>query len=147
MTSHRPPSIWFEVEQRDRWWPTTLLAIAVVAIAVAMAVIGLPSADTHTPLHHMGIMDPGCGGTRAIRLAAMGQWTESWRYNPIGIPLFVGCVVVILRAAVGWVSGRWLTLRISWTHRGKVVGWIVLVATIVALEINQQSNAALLMSR
>ena len=146
-TLHSPPSIWFEVERRDRWRVMTWSAVAIAAIAVTMAVIGLPAFDAHTPLHHAGIMDPGCGGTRAIRLAAMGNWPASWQYNPVGIPLFVGCGLLILRAVIGWVSGRWLSLRIAWTHRGKVIAWTVFVVAVIALEINQQSHAALLVSR
>lgn len=146
-TSHRPPSISLKVERSDRWQPVTWLALAFGVAAVAMAIIGLPSVDLHMPPHHAGIMDPMCGGTRAVRFAAMGNWSESWRYNPIGIPFLVTVVLLILRAVVGWLSGRWLTIRIRWTGRGKLIAWLLLAAVVIALEINQQSNAALLMSQ
>lgn len=141
-----PPSISLKVERSDRWQPVTWLAFAAGIIAVTMVIIGLPPFDLHLPPHHAGIMDPFCGGTRAIRLAAMGNWAESWRYNPIGVPLFIVCVMLMVRAVVGWISGRWVTLRIHWTRRGKVIAWLLGAALVIALEINQQAHAELLMS-
>lgn len=113
---------------------------------MVMAIIGLPPVDLHMPPHYAGIMDPLCGGTRAIRLAAMGDWGASWRYNPIGIPLLIVCVILVVRAAIGWLSGRWLTLRIRWTRRGKQIAWLLVAAAVIALEINQQAHVELLMS-
>lgn len=139
--------VWVEVEKRDRWQPATWLAVAAAVIAVLMAIFGLPPIDLHMPPHYFGIMDPLCGGTRAIRLAAMGDWGASWRYNPIGIPLLVVLVALVARAAVGWITGRWVTLRVRWTRRGKAIAWVVVAVLVVALEINQQAHVDLLMSR
>lgn len=141
-----PPRVWFEVEHSDRWRAVTWLAIAAAAIALVMAIVGLPPVDLHMPPHYAGIMDPLCGGTRAIRLAALGHWSESWRYNPIGIPLLIICVILVVRAAIGWLFGRWLTLRIHWTRRGKQIAWLLVAVAVIALEINQQAHVELLMS-
>ena len=39
----------------------TAVALAGVAIAGTMAIVGLPTADLHGPLHRLGIMDPFSG--------------------------------------------------------------------------------------
>lgn len=143
----RRARIWFEVERHDRWQAVTWIAFAAIVIAVVMAVIGLPPIDFHTPLHYAGIMDPLCGGTRAIRLAAKGDWVASWRFNPVGIPLLIVCVLLAGRALVGWTTRRWVTLRIRWTRRGKLFAWLVVVAFLIALEINQQAHVGLLTSQ
>lgn len=143
----RRARVWVEVERRDRWQPVTWIATVAAVIAVVMAIVGLPPVDLHMPQHHAGIMDPLCGGTRAVRLAALGDWAQSWRYNPIGIPVLIVCVLLVQRALVGWVSGRWVSLRVRWTRRGKCLAWIVAAVLVVLLEINQQAHAELLMSR
>lgn len=141
-----PRRVRVEVDRRDRWRSLTWLAVAAVLIAFALALFGLPPVDLHAPPHYAGYMDPFCGGTRAIRLAAMGDWQASWRYNPIGVPLFLAFVLVIVRAAVGWTTGRWVTVRIDWTRRGRAAAWLVLIVLLIVLDINQQLHADLLMS-
>lgn len=135
-----------KVETNDRWRTASWLAGLAVAIAGLMAIAGLPPLDLHMPPHYWGIMDPLCGGTRAIRLAVMGEWSESWRYNPIGVPLLLVLVLLVLRAIVGLTTGRWFTPRLRWTRRRKVLAIVIATVLIVALEINQQAHADLLMS-
>jgi hypothetical protein len=118
-------------------WPA---AIGLVG-AAALAVVGLPPVDLHGPLHRLGIMDPFCGGTRAMRAAALGHLATAWRYNPLSVVLFLGAIVVIFRAAFGALSGRKLNLRLG---RPRLIG-AVAVALVAVLEVNQQLHASLLM--
>jgi hypothetical protein len=130
----------------DRWPRTTALAATGLTAGAVMAVAGLPPVDLHGPLHYLGIMDPLCGGTRSVRLALRGQWAAAWRYNPLGVPLVVGAVLLVLRAACARVTGRWLTVHIGWTGaRRRATRWAV-AALFVVLEVNQQSHAALLLA-
>jgi hypothetical protein len=131
------------------WEPTnrlrvlTLLAAGGIILGAVMAVFGLPHADLHGPLHrYFGIMDPFCGGTRSVFYAMRGQWARSWEYNPTGIPLVVGAALLVVRHAVGTVTGHWLnpTLRLPRSF------WIPLIVVgLAVLEVNQQIHAALLM--
>ena len=127
------------VEPRDahRW--LTGLAAAGLSLAAVLAVLGLPPVDLHGPLHRYGIMDPLCGGTRSVRLAARGEWATSWRYNPLGLVLLLGAAGVLLRAAVGAATGRWLTVTV---RRRLLVLAVVLAAAV--LQVRQQLNADLL---
>lgn len=135
------------LEAKDRWATWTRLAFTGVAAALTMALIGLPPVDLHGPLHQLGIMDPLCGGTRAVRLAAMGDWSKSWRYNPVGVPLAVGGAGLVLRAAVGSLTGRWVEIHVRLTPVWRRARWLVMAALIVALEVDQQLHATLLLSR
>lgn len=141
------PIVSMRRETTDAWLPASILAVVGTTVAVGLAVFGLPSIDLHGPLHFVGIMDPLCGGTRAIRLATQGRWAQSWQYNPVGIPVLVGLVALVLRAAVGLVTHRWYTVRVSWTRRRAWIALAVLLAVTIALEARQQSIATLLMSR
>lgn len=80
-----------------------------------MAVFGLPPIDLHGPLHWLGVMDPLCGGSRAARYTARGDWSMAWRYNPLGIVVVVGSAVLIVRAVVGTLLSRWLMVTAVWT--------------------------------
>ncbi|WP_460344466.1 DUF2752 domain-containing protein [Actinoallomurus acanthiterrae] len=119
------------------------LATFGLVIGGVMAVFGLPPVDLHGPLHFIGIMDPLCGGTRAVRLAMRGQWARSWSYNPLGVPLVIGAVLVLLRQIAGLVTGHWLNARL----RRSRLTTAVIIAVFIAIEINQQFHADLLMSR
>ncbi|MDP4014640.1 MAG: DUF2752 domain-containing protein [Candidatus Nanopelagicales bacterium] len=141
----RTRRVWLSLEDHDAWTGFTWFALGGLLLAVAMAIFGLPPLDMHGPLHAAGYMDPLCGGTRAVRLAAMGDFAESWRYNPIGIPVVLTGAVLVVRGAFGLISGRWPSMHIRWTRRGKWIAVAVVIALIVALEVNQQSHAELLM--
>ncbi|WP_156184822.1 DUF2752 domain-containing protein [Allosalinactinospora lopnorensis] len=107
MPAWRSP-VEFRVEARDRHPWFALAALGGLVLGGLMAVFGLPPIDIHGPLHYLGIMDPGCGGTRSVWAAMRGDLAMSWRYNPIGIPLVVGAVATLLRLLVGVATGRWL---------------------------------------
>ncbi|HET9658206.1 MAG TPA: DUF2752 domain-containing protein [Kineosporiaceae bacterium] len=118
-----------------------------IALAALMAVFGLPPVDLHGLAHYAGIMDPFCGGTRSVRLAARGDWSGSLRYNPIGIPVLLGGLAVLVRALVGWLAGRWLAVSAELVHRYPRVSAAVTGVLLVALEVNQQMHAELLLAR
>ena len=61
-TAATEPWITIAVTSRDEHRWLTLLAVAGLAIALGMAVFGLPPVDLHGPLHRVGIMDPLCEG-------------------------------------------------------------------------------------
>lgn len=113
----------------------------IIGVAL-LAVIGIPSADLHGPLHYLGIMDPLCGATRAMYLSVHGNLRQAMSYNP-GAPILLAAAgIVVLRAAVGAASRRWLTITFSRRSAAVLLG-----VALVALEVNQQSHAALLTSR
>ncbi|MBF6216087.1 DUF2752 domain-containing protein [Nocardia puris] len=98
--------------------------------------------DLHGPLHYIGIMDPFCGGTRATFLLLTGDVGESIRYNP-GVVALAGVVVVVLvRGAVGALTGWWLHITLRPRLRRLLL--IGVVVAVVALWVRQQVNADLL---
>lgn len=111
--------------------PGARAAAAVGSFAIpvlALGVLGLPTVDTHTPLHHLGIMDPLCGGTRATVALLRAHPLLAWRYNPgvlAGPPLLA--LAVRLRHRV--------------RRRVLVAAGLVLVAALTA---HQQIHAPLL---
>lgn len=136
----RTRPITFAVERTDRHRVLTAFAVAGLVAGGLMAAYGLPPVELHGPLHQMGVMCPVCGATRAVRFAMMGEWGTSLRYNPIGIPLVLGAGFLVVRAAVGAATRRWLNVRVRWTRSVVVV--IVLAAA--ALWVNQQLHVELI---
>jgi hypothetical protein len=135
------PRVSITLDDSNRHRPLTWLAAIGVVAAVIMAVFGLPPVDLHGPLHHAGIMDPLCGGTRSVRYAFRGEWALAWTYNPLGLLVAAGGVLVTLRAITGWLTGRWISAHV---HGRRAVFVILLVAT-AALAVRQQLHASLLM--
>ncbi len=126
---------------------STALAMVGLIIATAMAVFGLPPVDLHGPLHHFGIMDPLCGGTRAARLTTQGHLAQAWTYNPLGILAVLGAAAVVSRSGLGLVTGRWVNVDAVLTARQvRVLVTVVLVLSIL-LEIRQQQRSDLLTAR
>lgn len=134
------------VDSQDRYRWITLASIGLLAIAAGMAAFGLPPIDLHGPAHWVGIMDPLCGGTRAARYTALGEWGLAWRYNPLGIVTVVAVALLVLRAILGGLTRRWIALDVTWTRRGHRVAGIVVALLLIALEIRQQGRADLLMA-
>lgn len=127
------------LERRDAIPVWTWIALSGLGLALVLAVVGLPRADIHGPLHYLGVMDPFCGGTRSVYLTMHGRLTEAVRYNPAGPLLVLTAIAMLARALAGWATGHWLTLRVS--------RWIlvpIVVVALIALEVNQQLHAALL---
>ncbi|MEN4473924.1 DUF2752 domain-containing protein [Mycolicibacterium cosmeticum] len=136
------PEHWLQVSlgaRRPESLVWTWLALVGLVGAVILAVVGVPSVDIHGPLHYAGIMDPFCGATRSVYLTMRGQWEAALRYNPAAPLLLVAAVGLVLRAAAGWWTGRWVHLRVP---RRAVIVLVVVVG--IALEVRQQSIAPLL---
>lgn len=144
--SARGPALRVVREGFDRHRPLTVLALAGLGVGALLALFGLPPVDLPSSLNLVGVVCPLCGGTRAVYYAMLGQWDVSWAYNPLGVMLVTGAAVVIVRHVAGAVSGRWLNLRVRW-HRATVVGVSALLAAgILALWVNQQLHAELLVT-
>lgn len=122
--------------------PLIAVALAGIAVASGLAVFGLPGADLHSPLHRAGVMDPLCGGTRALLLAGRGDFAGSLWWNPLSLVLLGGAAAYLARGVAGLASGRWLNVTVLWRDRRV---WLVLVVAVVLLEVRQQSMREVLM--
>jgi hypothetical protein len=127
------------VRPHDAYPVWTWIALTGLVIAALLAVLGLLPVDLHGPLHHLGVMDPLCGGTRSVYLTMHGQLREAVRYNPAGPALVAGAVGVLIRAGVGRATGYWVGVPIP----KRILIPVALVA-LAALEANQQLHAVLL---
>lgn len=127
---------------RFRWM--TRLALGFAPAAAALWVFGIPPVDIHGPLHYAGIMDPLCGATRATYLLLSGDIGAAALYNP-GVFVIAAVVLAILvRGAVGKLTGRWFGLVVG--ARWRRILLVVFVAAVLMLWIRQQVNADLLMA-
>ncbi len=127
---------------RDTQPAWTGIAAVTLLGAGLLAVVGLPTADLHGPLHYLGVMDPLCGGTRSVYLTMQGRLSEAVGYNPAGPIVLAAAVIMVARAVVGQLFHRWLSIRIP----SQILLPVALVA-LVALEVNQQLHADLLTQR
>lgn len=143
---HVGPWVRAQSSYRDEHRLVTLAAIAGLGSATAMAVFGLPPIDLHGVLHRFGIMDPLCGGTRAARFAASGQWSQAWRYNPLGLFVVLAGAAASLRALTGLLTGRWVTVQFAWTPQRRRTAVALLAVLAVALTVRQQLRADLLVA-
>jgi hypothetical protein len=117
----------------------TRVAVLGLAAGITLRVVGVPHLDLHGPLHYLGIMDPLCGGTRAMFLLTSGHPAAAAQYNPIVFPFTTAALVQLARAAIEWGTGRRLQLSPS-----PAVRRILIAAGLVALaalEIRQQLHA------
>ena len=143
-TIHRIPGFGrVEILPEDHHRLLTLLAGAALLVGFLLAVFGMPPVDLHLPLHNLGVMSPTCGMTRGVAALLGGDVPGAWRYNPASFLTVAGAVTVLMRGAVGVVSGRWLTFFVDVTRPG----WVVIGAALLALWVNQQAHAELLMTR
>ena len=130
------------VDRNSLNWPSFAAAVTVLA-AIALRVMGVPTIDLHPPLHHLGIMDPLCGGTRATYLLLSGDAVGAARYNPGVFPLAAIVLTVLIRAGVGILTGRWLEVRLSRGARRTLLAAIGVALAV--LTVRQQLHAELLM--
>jgi hypothetical protein len=139
---HAPPSMRSAVlvRRHDAHALWTRITLCGLLVALLLAVLGVPHLDIHGPLHYLGVMDPFCGGTRSVYLTLHGHLRDAVRYNPAGPILVVAAIALVLRAAIGWSSRRWVDVHVP--PRLLIP---VAVVMLVALEVNQQLHAALLM--
>lgn len=124
----------------DYRWLTGLAGLLVGGVAV-LAMTGVPTVDPHGPLRYLGIMDPLCGATRAMYLSVHGRLRDALTYNPAAPILLATAGAILLRAAAGVLTHRWLTVVLP-----RYLSVAMLVAALAVLEVNQQSHAALLTS-
>ncbi len=143
MTTSPDRPIVLTATDRDRARWLTWLAVAMTLTAGALRIVGLPPIDLHGPLHRLGIMDPLCGGTRAMYLLTANDLAGAARFNPTVFPLAFAVVAALVRAGVGWSTGRWASIRVSPTVRRTLP--VVVLALVIALEARQQLRADLLM--
>lgn len=108
--------------------------------AIALGVFGLPPVDLHGPWHYLGLMDPLCGMTRATRALALGDLSLAWRYNPGSFVLAASASVLLARAGLGLLTGRWISAQVIWRR----TFWSAVIVATISLWINQQLNAHLL---
>jgi hypothetical protein len=137
---HRSPVRW-SWDDHDSVSGLTMVTALACTAAAAMAIFGLPPVDLHGPWHYLGVMDPLCGMTRAVRLLALGQVRQAVEYNPASPLLAAFGVVVLVRAAIGWARGRWLRVQV---HRSPLT-LSALALLVGLLWAHQQTHAALLM--
>ncbi|MBT9254605.1 DUF2752 domain-containing protein [Phycicoccus sp. MAQZ13P-2] len=133
------------VEDHDRYRWLTVVAIGGVVAATVLAVVGLPSVDTHGPLHRWGVMGPTCGATRAAVFTARGELGLAWTYNPLGIAAVAGAGVMVLRAGWGTLTSKWPAWVWSPAPTTRRVLWGTAWLLVVLLEVRQQGRADLLM--
>ncbi len=122
-------------------WLSPLAACGLVA-ATLLAIIGMPPVNLHSPLHFMGIMDPFCGMTRGAAATMRGELLTAWRFNPASPLILLLGVAALVRTGCGRFAGRWLTVD----YRRTTISTALIAIAVVALEINQQLNADLLMA-
>jgi hypothetical protein len=138
-----PRALRFWWSEADRHQALTGIAAAGLVIAGILAAFGLPPVDLHLPLHHLGIMDPACGMTRGVRLVARGDLIGAMRFNPAAPLVPLGGVALLVRHAVGRLTGRWADLRVRWTP---TLAAVVLLG-LALLWARQQANVDLLRNR
>lgn len=138
-----PRTRWIGWADRDRFASLTFAAAFLLLGAVVLRVVGVPPIDVHGPLHYLGIMDPFCGGTRAMYLLSAGDFRRAATYNPIVFPLAAAIVLLVARAVIGWATHRWPKFTLSPTVRRVLL--VALVIAVAALGVRQQLNAEMLM--
>ena len=93
-----------------------------------------------------GIPCPGCGLTRSLSSIWHGRWLLSFRYHPLGLPLFGLCLGCLLCA----VSDRWYPrgkactrrIRAGIVHPATLVGFaaVMLVLWLVRLALSRAGS-------
>ena len=143
MTSRAPGGPFrVRVAPEDQHAPLSHGALALVLATVSLRLFGLPPIDLHGPLHPLGVMDPLCGGTRAALAVGRGDLGLAWEYNPLVPVLALVVGASLARWCWGRATGRWITVNVD--DRRALI--ILLGVLVVALWLNQQANAELLMS-
>lgn len=77
---------------------------------------------------------------RAVRFAAYADIGQVWRYNPGSLALAGSALIAAGRALVAAATGNWWTVEIA----RRSTWMLALIAGVIALQINQQHHAPLL---
>lgn len=116
-------------------WLTALAAVF-VAGAAYLRIWGLPPDELDSPTDALGIPCPLCGGTRATLALVHGDLAAAWSWNPLVPALALVVLLLIGRAALGSLTGRWISVRAP----GRV--WLVLSGLVlIAVQVNQLLQA------
>jgi hypothetical protein len=101
-------------------WPARVQAVCALAAAVPVFFLlrqfppSRYSFYPACPIHaFLGVMCPGCGGTRAVAAILAGRWSEAVRDNALIVvlsPLAVIYAALLAYSAVRW--DRWIAVRI-----------------------------------
>lgn len=130
--------VWIEAHDRHRTW--TGLALVGVPLTILVAVLGQPSFAFH-PLHYFGVMGPTCGLTRGVMWFARGDLARAWAFNPGSLLVLPSVAFLLVRAAYGRLTGRWLSVLFQRRR------WLVIVSVLLVLllTVRQQLNADFLL--
>ncbi len=80
-----------------------------------------------------GIPCPFCGGTRAVVLAAHGDWYKSLLLHPVGLLLVAGGLLVAGWLGAGALSGRDLAISGAWRLLVRTAHWRQLLLCLLVL--------------
>lgn len=130
-------SISVTVTNEDRLKAVTRVAVAGLGLAGLLAATGGLPVDLPMPTHAFGWVEPTCGLTRGSAAIARGDLALAWQYNPASLAAMALGVAGVVRAGVGWGTGRWVDLR----ARFGPLGWVLIVLSVLLLEFHQQGNA------
>lgn len=128
-----PIPVWIEAHDRHSTW--TGLALIGVPLTILIAVFGQPPLALNL-LHYFGVMGPTSGMTRGVMWFARGDLGRAWAFNPGSVLVLPSLAFLLLRAAYGRATGRWL--RVSLPRRR----WLVTITAVlmVLLAVRQQLN-------
>ncbi len=100
------------------------LAIAAAAVYVGWNLYWLAQGRIPPAIFYAltGLPAPTTGGVRAIQALARGEWSLSWQYNAMALPLTALFAFSVLLPVMRWATGRPASLP-----RWIVPAWIVLL--------------------
>ena len=130
-----PARLWLSVDEIDRHRTVTLGVASIGALAVVLSVVPHPD-PYHAVIHHLHLMAPSCGLTRASVALATGHPGRAVALNPAVVILALLAAGWILREVVGRLHHRWLTVHL----RPGIAGWIGSGVALLALGAYQTSR-------
>jgi Protein of unknown function (DUF2752) len=130
-----PARLQLTVDETDRHRTLTLGDTSMGALALVLAVVPHPD-PYHAVIHHLHLMAPSCGLTRASVAITTGHPAGAIALNPAVVIIALLGAGWILREVVGRLHHRWLTVHI----RLGVVGWIAAGLALLALGAYQTSR-------